>query len=84
MEIFSTETQDGKIYEGSTTADEYGNFPFSKGQPLSGPYLTATARSTGHNTSEFPAHLRNLAIQVALDEIRERAPKYQNSFDTLN
>ena len=61
VEIFSTETQDGKIYEGSVTADEYGNFTFRKEQALSGPFLTATARSIGNNTSPFSqSHLQSL------------------------
>ena len=50
VEIFSTSTQDGKIYEGTVTADEFGNFSFHKDQALSGPFLTATARSTADTT----------------------------------
>ncbi len=85
VEIFSTETQDGKIYEGTVTADQYGNFIFHKGQALSGPYLTATARSTGHNTSEFSlASPARSDIQIALETIQKTAPVYQSSFDTWN
>jgi hypothetical protein len=53
VEIFSTDTKDGKIFEGTVTADEYGNFSFSPGKLLSGPYITATTTSPGVNTSGF-------------------------------
>lgn len=84
VEIFSTETQDGKIYEGTVTADEFGNFSFSKGEALTGPYLTATATlAPDGNTSEFSQPTSALsAIQIALDAIQNEAPLYQTSFDT--
>ncbi len=83
VEIFSTDTQDGKIYEGTVTADEFGNFSFSAGRALSGPYLTATAWGPGNSTSEFsqPTPARS-AIQIALDAIQSEAPLYQTGFDT--
>ena len=83
VEVFSTDKTDGKVYEGTVTADVYGNFSFNKGEALSGPFLTATTTSPGENTSEFsqPTSARS-AIQIALDFIQSDAPTYQTSFDT--
>jgi len=53
VEVFSTHAYDGEVYEGSVTADQYGNFSFSKGQALAGPFITVTSRSTDSNTSKF-------------------------------
>jgi hypothetical protein len=82
VEIFSTDTEDGRIYEGSVTADEYGYFSFSKGGALAGPFLTATAWGSGHSTSEFsqPTSARS-GIQIALDAVQNDAPLFQTSFD---
>jgi hypothetical protein len=84
VEIFSTDTQDGKIYEGTVAADGSGKFSFSKGAALSGPYLTATAtRSSGGNTTEFSqATSARSDIQIALDAIQGEVPTFQTSFDT--
>lgn len=51
MEIFSTESDQGRDYEGSTWADGSGNFHWD-GTPA-GPYVTATATDPANNTSEF-------------------------------
>ena len=53
VEIFSDDADEGRVYEGSTTADDAGNFTFSKATGFSGPYLTATATDAEGNTSEF-------------------------------
>jgi len=83
VEIFSTDTQDGKVYEGAVRADEYGGFAFRAGQALSGPFLTATSSPPGLNTSEFsPPTPARSAIQIAFDAIQQEAPLYQTSFDT--
>jgi hypothetical protein len=83
VEIFSTDTQDGKVYEGAVRADEYGGFAFRAGKALSGPFLTATSSPPGLNTSEFsPPTPARSAIQIALDAIQHEAPLYQTSFDT--
>jgi len=83
VEIFSTDTQDGKIYEGSVTADAYGVFAFGTAKALSGPFLTATSSPPGLNTSEFsPPTPARSAIQIAFDAIQHEAPLYQTSFDT--
>ena len=55
VEIFSTNTTDGEVFEGSATADQNGYFFLNKGQDFTGPSLTATSRSSESNTSEFSA-----------------------------
>jgi len=55
VEIFSTSTTDGEIYEGAITADQNGNFSLGIGKSFSGPFLTATSRSSESNTSVFSA-----------------------------
>jgi hypothetical protein len=83
VEIFSTQTEDGEIYEGSVTATEYGNFTFEKGAALAGPFLTATVSSPGENTSEFSQPTRSRsAIGMALDLLQTRAPIYQTDFSS--
>jgi hypothetical protein len=82
VEVFSTDKKDGEVYEGTVTASEYGNFIFQKGAALAGPFLTATDRPPGENTSEFSqATTSRSAIMTALDRIRNRAPTYQTGFD---
>jgi len=53
VEIFSDDEDEGRVYEGSVTADASGNWTLSKGSSLIGPHVTATATDTGGNTSEF-------------------------------
>ncbi|MBI9045192.1 MAG: tetratricopeptide repeat protein [Anaerolineaceae bacterium] len=85
VEIFSTDTQDGKIYEGTVAADHQGNFSFSAGRNLNGPYLTATARSSAEITSAFSQPTNATSdIQIALDAIQSEEPYYQTSFDTFD
>lgn len=55
VEIFSTNTADGEIYEGTATADQNGVFLFTKKTPFTGPHLTANATPVGGNTGEFSA-----------------------------
>ncbi len=82
VEVFSTDTKDGKVYEGTVTADAFGNFSFNKGEALSGPFLTATTTPPGGSTSEFsPPTSTRSAVQIALDVIQSKAPLYQTSFD---
>lgn len=52
VEVYSDADQQGKTYEGSTTADATGHFSFTKEGKLAGPNITATA-SSGASTSEF-------------------------------
>jgi hypothetical protein len=85
VEIFSTDTEEGKIFEGSVISNQYGNFVFSKDGALSGPFLTATTRSVDEITSEFSLPTASRSdLQIALDLIQTDAPLYQMSFDSLN
>ena len=54
VEIFSDEEDEGRKFEGSTMADEQGNFTFH--MPVgrfTGPYVTATTTDSEGNTSQF-------------------------------
>jgi len=51
VEIFSDDADEGKNYEGTSTADANGNFQWN-GTPT-GPYVTATATDIEGNTSQF-------------------------------
>jgi parallel beta-helix repeat protein len=51
IDIYSDDEDEGRVYEGSTTADGDGNWSFP-GTP-GGPNITATATDSHGNTSEF-------------------------------
>lgn len=51
VDIYSDSEDEGRIYEGSTTADADGRFTFDE-EP-SGPYITATATEADGSTSIF-------------------------------
>jgi hypothetical protein len=51
IDVYSDEEDEGRVYEGSTTADGEGNWSFS-GTP-EGPNITATVTDSDGNTSEF-------------------------------
>lgn len=53
VEIYSDDAEEGRLFEGSTTADGAGAFLFMRGAPLSGPFVTASATDAYGNTSEF-------------------------------
>jgi parallel beta-helix repeat protein len=53
VEIFSDDSDEGKVYEGRATADDTGLFTFNKAGSFAGPRLTATTTDAGGNTSEF-------------------------------
>jgi len=55
VEIFSDDDDEGALYEGRTTADDAGDFTFSKGSSFVGRHLTATATDASGNTSAFSA-----------------------------
>jgi hypothetical protein len=71
VEVFSDAEDEGRVYEGSTAADTSGAFTFSKGSPLTGPYLTAAATDRSGNTSEFSTLQRmwnRLYLPIVLKE----------------
>jgi parallel beta-helix repeat protein len=53
IDIYSDDEDEGRVYEGSTTADNGGDWTFD-GSP-EGPNVTATATDAAGNTSEFSA-----------------------------
>jgi len=53
VDIYSDDEDEGRVYEGSTTANGAGNWTFSGS--LDGPNVTATATDSSGNTSEFSA-----------------------------
>jgi hypothetical protein len=53
IDIYSDDEDEGRVYEGSTTADGAGDWTFD-GSP-EGPNVTATATDAAGNTSEFSA-----------------------------
>jgi parallel beta-helix repeat protein len=53
VDIYSDDEDEGRVYEGSTTADGDGNWSFPDSPQ--GPNVTATATDGGGNTSEFSA-----------------------------
>ena len=53
IDTFSTENDEGDIFEGNVTADETGYFALNKGTSLSGPHIVVTATDSAGNTSEF-------------------------------
>ncbi|MCP4710111.1 MAG: hypothetical protein GY869_15920 [Planctomycetes bacterium] len=53
IEVFSDDEDEGRVYEGTTTANANGDWTFNKGSSLTGPHFTATATDAGGNTSEF-------------------------------
>jgi len=55
VEIFSDSTNQGRIYEGSVTADNSGNWTCAEN--VTGPNATATATDASGNTSEFSTPL---------------------------
>jgi CSLREA domain-containing protein len=55
VDIYSDAADEGKVYEGSTTADASGSFTFDK-KPA-GPFVTATATDAQGNTSPFSESL---------------------------
>ena len=53
VDIYSDDEDEGRVYEGSTSANGAGNWIFSGA--LDGPNVTATATDSSGNTSEFSA-----------------------------
>ena len=53
VQIYSDEDNEGRVFEGQTTANATGAFAFTKGLPLLGPHITATATDVSGTTSMF-------------------------------
>jgi hypothetical protein len=53
IDVYSDDQDEGRLHEGSTTADGTGNWSFSGA--VVGPYVTATATDAIGSTSEFSA-----------------------------
>jgi hypothetical protein len=53
VDVYSDAADEGRIYEGSTTADGSGAWTYSG--PVTGPNITTTATDGDGNTSEFSA-----------------------------
>jgi parallel beta-helix repeat protein len=53
IDVYSDDEDEGRVYEGSTTADGDGDWSFPSSPE--GPNITATATDSGGNTSEFSA-----------------------------
>ncbi|HEX9934378.1 MAG TPA: NosD domain-containing protein [bacterium] len=66
VEVFSDSSDEGRIYEGFTTADGSGNFTWS-GTPT-GPNITATVTDAAGNTSAF-----SIPKQITAVEEKENA-----------
>jgi hypothetical protein len=68
VEIFSTSSSGGEIFEGQVIAEDNGYFSFSRDTALSGPGLTATTIDINGNTSEFSPPTSGTSRLVALQE----------------
>ncbi|MGB2964199.1 MAG: cellulase family glycosylhydrolase [Anaerolineales bacterium] len=85
VEIFSSSSSGGEIYEGQITADEVGSFIFDKGVSFSGPTLTATNTDIDGNTSEFSRPTSGTARTLNMQQEND-FPKVQiihKSFDDM-
>ncbi|MCP4356666.1 MAG: hypothetical protein GY796_01450, partial [Chloroflexi bacterium] len=67
VEVFSDDADEGRIFEGTTTANGAGDFAFNKGSALAGPNITATATDAAGNTSPFSALFEILWVNLGLD-----------------
>jgi parallel beta-helix repeat protein len=68
VEVFSDAEDEGRVYEGTTSADGSGVFTLNKLESFTGPYLTATATDSDGNTSEFSAP-KLVAACVGLSDV---------------
>ena len=74
VEIFSDPGDQGFRYEGSTIADQAGNFQYAK--RLYGPNVTATSTDSAGNTSQFssPSAIYWSWINIYLPLIKQSFP----------
>lgn len=85
VEIFSSSSSGGEIYEGQITADEVGSFTFDKGVSFSGPTLTATNTDIDGNTSEFsrPTSETARALNIQLENDFPKVQIIHKSFEDM-
>ncbi|MCH7550099.1 MAG: carboxypeptidase-like regulatory domain-containing protein [Proteobacteria bacterium] len=57
VDVFSDDADEGRIFEGTTTADARGNWTLVLVDAVTGPFVTATATDADGNTSEFSGPL---------------------------
>ncbi len=62
VEIFSDSSGQGRVYEGTATADGNGHFIWN-GNP-EGPFVTTTATDAAGNTSEFSPPVRAASVEA--------------------
>jgi hypothetical protein len=82
VEIFSDSSDEGRIYEGFTTADGAGGFSWS-GTP-SGPNITATVTDEDGNTSEFSKPFTATAVEAARNGSPDDFVVYRNFPNPFN
>ncbi len=75
VQVFSDDAEEGAIFEGETLVDATGTFELNRGAPFTGPHLTATARDSDRNTSQFSVPTantlsRNVVIQTGNTMLR--------------
>jgi hypothetical protein len=66
IEIYSTEDDEGKIFEGTTLSDDKGVFSFREVDKVLGPQFTVTATDPVKGTSEFSAPTSGSEYSFAL------------------
>ncbi len=85
VELFSDDDNEGRIYEGTTTTDNSGNFQWT-GTPA-GPNVTATVTDTDGNTSQFsqPEGITTVAetAELAFPEEFSLSQNYPNPFNPV-
>lgn len=82
VEIFSSESGDGRVFEGSTAADDFGNFLLKVDHAFAGPFLTATSSGINVNTSQFSFPTdAPLPLVLAVAKMGQDAPVFETGFD---
>jgi len=67
IEVFSDSLDQGRIFEGRTTADDLGNWTYSG--TVTGPYATAVAIDDSGNTSGFSNYLAVSVKQINSEDV---------------
>lgn len=82
IEVFSDSSDQGKIYEGQTTADGSGNWTYAGS--VTGPNTTATATDSEGNTSEFSNSFTTSVKKIEDSQVPEKfflSQNYPNPFN---